>query len=86
MFWGGWSSNGAEDAPMLDVGTTIEADAETGGRVSRKERMTRPRYQDGCLWIRGKRRKMWVLRWRENVLQTDGSITRGTTCGDVGSG
>ena len=61
---------------MLDVGATIVSDAERGGRVSRKERMTRPRYQDGCLWTRGKRRKVWVIRWREDVPQTDGSITR----------
>jgi integrase len=61
---------------MLDVGDTIMADAERGGRVSRKERMTRPRYQEGCLWTRGKRRKVWVLRWREDVLQPDGSVKR----------
>lgn len=61
---------------MLDVGTTIVADAERGGRVSRKERMTRPRHQDGCLWIRGKRRKVWVLRWREDLLLPDGSVKR----------
>ena len=61
---------------MLDGGTTIYADAAGGGRVSRKERMTRPRYQDGCLAIRGKRRKVWIIRWRENVLQPDGSVKR----------
>ena len=61
---------------MLDVGSTILADAERGGRVSRKERMTRPRHQDGCLWTRGKRRKVWVLRWRADVLQPDGSVKR----------
>jgi len=61
---------------MLDVSATIIVDAERGGRVSRKERMTRPRYQEGCLWTRGKRRKMWVVRWRENVLQPDGSVRR----------
>ncbi len=61
---------------MLDVGATIVADAERGGRVSRKERMTRPRHQDGCLWTRGKRRKVWVLRWREDVLLPDGSVRR----------
>jgi integrase len=61
---------------MLDVSATIIADAERGGRVNRKERMTRPRYQEGCLWTRGKRRKMWVVRWRENVLQPDGSVRR----------
>ena len=38
--------------------------------------MTRPRHQDGCLWIRGKRRKVWVLRWREDVLLPDGSVKR----------
>src|SRR5258708_22849410 len=61
---------------MLDVSATIIGDAARGGRVSRKERMTRPRYQEGCLWTRGKRRKMWVVRWRENVLQPDGSVRR----------
>lgn len=61
---------------MLDLSATIVVDAERGGRVSRKERMTRPRYQEGCLWTRGKRRKMWVVRWRENVLQPDGSVKR----------
>src|SRR5229473_1075552 len=61
---------------MLDAGATMIVDADRGGRVSRKERMTRPRYQEGCLWTRGKRRKMWVVRWRENVLQPDGSVRR----------
>ena len=61
---------------MLDASATIIVDAERGGRVSRKERMTRQRYQEGCLWTRGKRRKMWVVRWRENVLQPDGSVRR----------
>jgi hypothetical protein len=27
--------------------------------------MARRRYQIGCLFIRGKRRKVWVARWRE---------------------
>jgi len=61
---------------MLDGGATIVADAERGGRVSRTERMTRPRHQDGCLCTRGKRRKVWVLRWREDVLMPDGSLYR----------
>jgi hypothetical protein len=73
---------------MLDPGSTISHDAARGGRVSRKESMTRPRYQEGCLWTRGKRRKMWVIRWRENVLQPDGSvkrILRAETLGPVGT-
>ncbi len=38
--------------------------------------MVRCRYQDGCLFIRGKKRKMWVARWRENVIQPDGVVQR----------
>ncbi|HLW82567.1 MAG TPA: tyrosine-type recombinase/integrase [Candidatus Acidoferrales bacterium] len=38
--------------------------------------MARPRYQNGWLKVRGKRRKMWVIRWREDVLQADGTVTR----------
>jgi integrase len=38
--------------------------------------MARCRYQDGCLFIRGKRRKMWVARWREDMIQPDGVVMR----------
>ncbi len=38
--------------------------------------MARCQYQNGCLFIRGKRRKVWVARWRENVILADGSISR----------
>jgi integrase len=36
--------------------------------------MARQRYQRGCVFQRGKRRKVWVGRWRERVLQVDGMI------------
>jgi integrase len=61
---------------MLDGGTTMIPDAERSGRASGKEIMARPRDQDGSLVVRGKRRKMWVLRWRDNVLQPDGTVRR----------
>ena len=38
--------------------------------------MARCRYQSGCLFVRGKRRKVWVARWREEVILADGSISR----------
>ena len=38
--------------------------------------MARPRYQSGCLAIRGKRRKRYVIRWREDVAKPDGSVVR----------
>lgn len=38
--------------------------------------MARCRYQDGHLFIRGRKRKVWVARWREDVIQPDGSVQR----------
>lgn len=38
--------------------------------------MTRCRYQDGNLTIRGKRHKVWVARWREDVLGANGQLQR----------
>ncbi len=38
--------------------------------------MARRRYQTGCLFVRGKRRKMWVARWREDVIKPNGSLGR----------
>jgi integrase len=38
--------------------------------------MAHCQYQGGCLFIRGKKRKMWVARWREDVIQPDGAVLR----------
>lgn len=38
--------------------------------------MARRRYQQGCLFLRGKKRKVWVLRFREDVMLPDGQIAR----------
>ena len=38
--------------------------------------MARRRYQRGCLFKRGKRRKVWIARWREDVLREDGKVGR----------
>lgn len=76
MFLRGSNDSVLEGEPVLDGSITITPDADRGGRVSRKESMTRPRYQEGCLWTRGKRRKVWVLRWREDVQQSDGTVRR----------
>ena len=38
--------------------------------------MARRRYQSGCLFKRGKRRKVWIARWREDVIRPDGSLER----------
>jgi integrase len=61
---------------MLDTATTIVAYTERDGRVSGKDSMARRRYQVGCLFIRGKKRKVWVARWREDVIRPDGKLGR----------
>jgi integrase len=38
--------------------------------------VARRRYQSGCLFKRGKRRKVWVARWREDVLLESGQLGR----------
>jgi integrase len=40
------------------------------------ERMARKRYQRGQLFQKGKRRKVWVARWREDMIRADGSRYR----------
>ena len=46
------------------------------GRTSgeRNRPMIRHRYQNGSLVLRGKRRRVWVARWRESVLGADGTL------------
>lgn len=46
------------------------------GRANGKEPVARPRYQDGSLYIRGKHNKVWVARWREDVIREDGTLDR----------
>ena len=66
----------AEPAAVLDSQATLKSDAWKCGRANGKERMARPRYQDGSLFIRGKRTKVWVARWREDVIREDGTLHR----------
>jgi hypothetical protein len=61
---------------LLDMRTTLKNDARKCGRANGKDVMARPRYQDGSLFIRGKRTKVWVARWREDVIREDGTLNR----------
>jgi integrase len=36
----------------------------------------RRRFQNGCLTVKGKGRKMWVARWRETMLQPDNTLSK----------
>ena len=61
---------------MLDAQTTIIRSAGNCGRANRKDgaELARRRYQTGCLFIRGKRTKKWIARWREAMISADGTI------------
>jgi integrase len=49
---------------------------EKGARIG-KESAIRTRYQEGHVFLRrGKRRKVWAARWREDVLAPDGTVKR----------
>jgi integrase len=40
------------------------------------ERMARRRYQNGQLLLKGMRKKVWVARWREDIIRPDGTRHR----------
>jgi integrase len=61
---------------QLDARGTLVANARKCGRANGKDVMARPRYQDGSLFTRGKRTKMWIARWREDVIRDDGTLRR----------
>src|SRR6267142_5521517 len=61
---------------MLDSASTLTFDTGNGGRATERNEMARPRYQGGSLVVRGKNRKRFVLRWREDVVGPDGTIGR----------
>ena len=59
---------------------TLRNDAEQAGRaieIPRKgEPMARRGFQQGSLFQRGTRRKVWVARWWEDVIQANGTLGR----------
>jgi len=60
---------------MLEFEDKINRNARKTGRANGKDKMARHRYQLGCLFVRGKRPKVWVARWRERVLTSNGMST-----------
>ncbi|MFZ0820652.1 MAG: tyrosine-type recombinase/integrase [Candidatus Acidiferrales bacterium] len=59
----------------LEFEDKIDRDARKTGRANGKDKMARRRYQLGCLFVRGKRPKVWVARWRERVLNSNGGMS-----------
>jgi hypothetical protein len=60
----------------LDTRITLKSDTEQAGRATEGGRMARRSFQQGSLFQRGARRKVWVARWWEDVIQADGTHGR----------
>jgi len=60
--------------------STLRNDAEQAGRAienpKKGETMARRGFQQGSLFQGGTRRKVWVARWWEDVIQADGTLGR----------
>jgi len=62
---------------MFEILRKLATDTGKGGRANGKETMALRRYQEGSLFTRGKgSRKVWVARWREDVVRPDKTIER----------
>lgn len=53
---------------------TVPLGSQIGGRGGHL--LARRRYQCGTIKLSGKKKKVWTLRWREDVVEPDGTITR----------
>jgi integrase-like protein len=61
---------------LLDSSATLITDAEQAKRAIKGGTMVRRRFQRGSLFKRGKREKVWVARWWEDVINADGTMGR----------
>src|SRR5215470_19455313 len=76
MYCPGWPRGKPNCIAMNEKSVTLLHDARKCGRANGKDGMARPRYQDGSLFIRGKRTKVWAARWREDLIREDGTLHR----------
>src|ERR1700757_2502146 len=76
MLWHGFDVASWSRVEMLDGQSTIAGGEERGARIG-KEFTIRTRFQEGHVFLRrGKRRKVWAARWREDVITPDGTVKR----------
>lgn len=71
---------------LLDYGAILINNTEQARRAIKGGTMVRRRFQRGSLFKRGKREKVWVARWWERVINTDGTngrIRRSIVVGSV---
>jgi integrase len=61
---------------LLDSDATLIVDTEQARRAIEGGTMVRRRFQRGSLFKRGKREKVWVARWWEDVINAEGTTGR----------
>jgi integrase len=62
---------------VLESRGIVSPEANTGNPLKGSfERMARKRYQRGQLFQKGKKQKVWIARWREDVIRPDGTRRR----------
>src|SRR5271169_3538760 len=61
--------------PVLSA-TVLPAEKLERATEKREESVARPRWQQGWLFQRGKGKKVWVGRYREDVIAEDGTLRR----------
>lgn len=72
----GFNDDGWECAEILASQSTMAHGEEKGARIG-KEFTIRTRFQEGHVFLRrGKRRKVWAARWREDVIIPEGTVKR----------
>src|SRR5207253_3645269 len=72
----GFNVDGWECAEILASQSAMAHGEEKGARIG-KEFTIRTRFREGHVFLRrGKRRKVWAARWREDVITPDGTVKR----------
>lgn len=67
----------AQTAPVLQYGTGVSMLPRQRQQVSGREvDMARRRWQAGKLFVRGKRQRVWVLSYREDIVDSLGNVQR----------
>ena len=61
---------------MLDTRVKLATNAEQARRAIEGGTMARRRFQRGSLFQRGKRQRVWVARWWEDIIRPDGTLGR----------
>lgn len=78
---------GMASSPSQQTATRsmLATEANPGASAEEHTQMARRRFQRGQLSVRGKKQRVWVARWREDVVLPDGGVRRPRRCEVLGT-